>query len=279
MPAYDGNIIIYERFSSLRLGFCHLTVYEIAFKIQRDSPQCLLSARLPELTFASWCNKERDVMEITCENDGPEAARELSESILLVKKELSLKIRRKAISSRSAQLVSQACACGGVSNSTASLIEKHNCLKMDPVFLKRGWAWYRILAFQQSDVKNLFDQLEKLGTLKIVYRRALSDSPVKDTFVISSSTLLGELTKKQSFALLTALYRGYYEIPKRVSTDEIAKSLGLPRTTFEEHLRKAESKAMKALMPLLQFSGSRVPADGSNVKSKVDEPIMLKVKQ
>ncbi len=65
---------------------------------------------------------------------------------------------------------------------------------------------------------------------------------------------MGQLTKKQSYALITALSRGYYEIPKKVSTDEITKSLDLPRTTFEEHLRKAESKVMKALAPLLELA-------------------------
>jgi predicted DNA binding protein len=71
--------------------------------------------------------------------------------------------------------------------------------------------------------------------------------------MISPNSLLGELTKKQSFALITALARGYYEIPKKVSTDKIAASLKLPRTTYEEHLRKAESKVMKAVAPLLEL--------------------------
>lgn len=53
---------------------------------------------------------------------------------------------------------------------------------------------------------------------------------------------------------MTAISRGYYEIPKRVSTEEIARSLNLPRTTYEEHLRKAESKVMKAVEPLLELT-------------------------
>jgi hypothetical protein len=116
----------------------------------------------------------------------------------------------------------------------------------------------------------------KTGSIKIIYRRIVSGSPIKDTFVISASSLLGGLTKKQSIALLTALSSGYYDIPKRVSTEEISKGLGLPRTTFEEHLRKAESKALKAIMPLLQFSGSKVPMNGGNSsKPRLEQQAIL----
>jgi predicted DNA binding protein len=130
---------------------------------------------------------------------------------------------------------------------------------MDPIEVKGVWAWYRILAFQQKDIKNLLEYLEKVGKLRIVSSRALNGTPARDTFVISSSNLLGDLTKKQALATLAALYQGYYDIPKRVPTAEIAKSLGLPRTIFEEHLRKAESKAMKAITSFLQLSGFRQP--------------------
>jgi predicted DNA binding protein len=232
-----------------------LTVYEVAFKIQRDSPTYQVSQRFPELTIATWCNKERDVIELSCDDD-PEDLQELRESIPVLRRALAVKIMRKTVSGRSAQLVTEACSCRGEATSTPSLIERNNCLKIDPVFLRRGSAWYRILAFQQSDIKNLLDQLEKLAPLKIIYRSTLAAKPIKDTFVISASSMLGGLTKKQSIALLMALSRGYYDVPKKISTGEIAKGLGLPRTTFEEHLRKAESKALKAFMPLLQFAGS-----------------------
>jgi predicted DNA binding protein len=80
---------------------------------------------------------------------------------------------------------------------------------------------------------------------------------MRDSLVISTTSLLGGLTEKQASALITALNEGYYRIPKKITTDEIAQRLGIPRTTFEEHLRKAESKVLVALTPYLQLGAER----------------------
>jgi predicted DNA binding protein len=252
-----------------------MAVHEIAFKIQRNSPQCLMSQRFPDLRFTSWCNRERDVIEISSESEGPEVAQDIKDSVQDLKSRIPFKILRRSVSPQSTQLVTT-CTCLANDASTSSLIEKYNCLKMDPILVRRGWAWYRVLAFQQKDIKNLFDHLEKLGTLRIIFRRALDSAPVKDTFIISPDSLLGKLTKKQAFAMLTALYQGYYDIPKKVSTEEIAKTLGLPRTTFEEHLRKAESKALRGMMPFLQLSDTATKTPSNN-KRTLDEEIILKL--
>lgn len=44
-----------------------------------------------------------------------------------------------------------------------------------------------------------------------------------------------------------------------MTTDEIARKLGLPRTTYEEHLRKAECKALNALAPFIRLRSDRRP--------------------
>jgi hypothetical protein len=54
-------------------------------------------------------------------------------------------------------------------------------------------------------------------------------------------------------ALLTAVEHGYYEIPKRVTADELAKRQGQPRSTLEEHIRKAESKVLLAVAPYMML--------------------------
>jgi len=44
-----------------------------------------------------------------------------------------------------------------------------------------------------------------------------------------------------------ALELGYYQVPKKMTTKELARKHKVPRTTFEEHLRKAESKVLLTL--------------------------------
>ena len=182
------------------------------------------------------------------------AFEELQKDLRSLERSLSVKIMRKSFGIRSAQLVTGSCHCNEIRKSVSPAIERHNCLRMEPLLYKHGWEWYRILAFKQRDIKELFEELEGFTNFQIISRRTIEETTVKESFVLSPGSILGQLTKKQSYALITALSRGYYEIPKKVSTDEIAKSLDLPRTTFEEHLRKAESKVMKAIAPLLELA-------------------------
>jgi predicted DNA binding protein len=243
------------------LDLLTLTVYELAYKLQHDCPYNDLTRKLPEITFAHWCNHERDVIEISCEDEDLAAFEGLQKDLRSLERTLSVKITRKSFSARSTQIVTGKCNCNSVRpRSVSPVIEKYNCLKIEPIFYKHGWEWYRILAFRQKDVKELFDELATFTNLQIISRRPLEETAVKESLVLSPRSLLGELTKKQSHALMVAIARGYYEIPKKVSTDEIAKSLDLPRTTYEEHLRKAESKVMKAVAPILELTNFNDPA-------------------
>jgi hypothetical protein len=56
---------------------------------------------------------------------------------------------------------------------------------------------------------------------------------------------------------LAALEYGYYQVPKKATAEEIATEHKVPRTTFEEHLRKAESKILRAMAPCVRMYASR----------------------
>lgn len=50
------------------------------------------------------------------------------------------------------------------------------------------------------------------------------------------------LTEKQREVLLAAYTRGYYDIPRKVNTEALAKRLNLIDSTIVENLRKAEQR-------------------------------------
>jgi predicted DNA binding protein len=243
-----------------------LTMFEITFKLKHDCPYTELSRRLPELNFAHWCNNQKDVLEVSCEDKDLATFEDLQKNIKALEQALSVKIVRRASGSNSAQLVTTSCNCWKIGRSVTPHIEKNNCLAIKPTFYKGGWEWYRILAFRQKDLKILFQELEAFTEFEVLSRRKIINSSVKEAFVISTSSIVGGLTYKQAFALLTAMTRGYYEIPKRTSTEDIANSLHLPRTTYEEHLRKAESKVMKAVAPFLELGSTSI-----HTRSRRDE--------
>jgi predicted DNA binding protein len=62
------------------------------------------------------------------------------------------------------------------------------------------------------------------------------------------------LTAKQIDVLTSALERGYFESPARTSAEEMARLAGLSRSTFMEHLRKAEGKLLANVLPILRMA-------------------------
>lgn len=55
---------------------------------------------------------------------------------------------------------------------------------------------------------------------------------------------LKDLTPQQLKAVNLAIEKGYFEIPKKVNLEELSEQMKLSRTTFLEHLRKAEKKIL-----------------------------------
>jgi hypothetical protein len=53
---------------------------------------------------------------------------------------------------------------------------------------------------------------------------------------------LANLTGRQRQVLITAYSLGYYDVPRKVSSEEVSRHLNMDKSTFVEHLRKAERK-------------------------------------
>lgn len=60
--------------------------------------------------------------------------------------------------------------------------------------------------------------------------------------------LESELSDRQREAIEAALDAGYYEIPREASQDDVAERIGCAPSTAAEHLQKAETKLLKAVL-------------------------------
>jgi len=159
---------------------------------------------------------------------------------------LGAKIIRRSFASSNLQIVLQHCACDKIPPPTLPVIEGHNCLELQPAVYTDGWEWYRVIAFSERDLRHLFKDLDKHCKIEVTSRRSISNESIRDTFLVSTTTLFGSLTAKQSRALIMALDNGYYSMPRRATAGEIAEKLRVPRTSYVDHLRKAENKVLKA---------------------------------
>ena len=48
--------------------------------------------------------------------------------------------------------------------------------------------------------------------------------------------------------LLTAYALGYYDVPRRISSDDVSKQLDVDKSTLVDHLRKAERKLIGGII-------------------------------
>ena len=87
----------------------------------------------------------------------------------------------------------------------------------------------------------------------------LSSPEFEGGFLVPVGGLFQGVTARQRTAMVTAIRRGYYRIPRPVTTAELAHDLGVSREAFEALLRKAENKLLTALFPYLVLPEARPP--------------------
>lgn len=157
---------------------------------------------------------------------------------------------------RNLQLIVKTCRCNKISPNIDDVVAGNSCLQIPPETYHGGWEHYRVVGFRENDYKKLFQELSKLGPVEILEKKVIAEKSLRESFVISTTSVFSELTGKQVNSLLAALEYGYYQIPKKATAEEIAHKHHVPRTTFEEHLRKAESKVLRAIAPYVRMYAS-----------------------
>jgi hypothetical protein len=91
----------------------------------------------------------------------------------------------------------------------------------------------------EEQVKNFMEKIDELGIrYRVVLLADANFSPISP---------LNRLTEKQREVLVAAYKLGYYEIPRKITSEELAKKLGIVDSTLVEHLRKAEQRLMTQL--------------------------------
>ncbi|MCW4017243.1 MAG: helix-turn-helix domain-containing protein [Candidatus Bathyarchaeota archaeon] len=81
--------------------------------------------------------------------------------------------------------------------------------------------------------------LEKLNQKGIRYKVVLL---AEADFSLNSP--LNQLTEKQRKILIAAYKHGYYDVPRKINSQQLAQKLGVVDSTLVEHLRKAEHRLL-----------------------------------
>ncbi len=220
-----------------------MTLWEAALKASYDYPFVHLSRTVPETPISMWCLWDRELLQVPSRD--PEVLRRVEAGLRKTGHLID-----RWVDARASRLFLLECTCSRY-NSLWNIIEAHQCWDDPPVVYRDGWANFRVMSFEADHLKELYDDFRKQGSAELVRKRELSLAVLPTS--VWTQALFEKLTAKQAESLLTAHRFGYYSSPRQVKTEQIAASLGIGRTTYEEHLRKAENRVISALIPYLEL--------------------------
>lgn len=220
-----------------------MSLWEISFRVQYDYPFIRMSGKQPSIPISMWCIWNRELLQVPTRDPA---------ILEWFEKEIAKTgyVIEKWADAEDARVFLLKCTCGKL-DSHWNIIEGLECLEVPPVVYQDGWAHLRVISFDESRTREMFRAFNDRGPTELIKKRELPLTVLPSTVWINS--LFGDMTAKQMDALLKAHRYGYYATPRDITTESIAKSLGISRSTYEEHLRKAENRIMNALVPYLQI--------------------------
>jgi predicted DNA binding protein len=226
-------------------------MYQLTLKLDHDNSFSNISKKFPQITLSRWCNLEVDILEAESPHSGSiDNFQSVLESELQQMSASLIHIHRYSESALEA-VVRYKCSIG---NSSIAIVEASNCIPIMPITYREGYEYVRLLAFDKENRKAVLDNLSSVTKLTVESSGQVESHAARSAMTISVNDFLGSLTSKQLLALIEAIEDGYYATPKHATVEELAARLGTPRSTFEEHLRKAEIKVMRTLRPYVRIA-------------------------
>jgi predicted DNA binding protein len=225
-------------------------MFDVSLRLDHALPFSNLSKIFPAANIQRWCNLEVDILEI--ESTKEDNARIEATLRQMVKSLGARLIRINRYSSKALEAV-VGCKCA-VDNSSVAMIEWAGCIPMMPVSYKGGLEYCRLLAFTKDSLNGAIERLSKMSKLEIQSKSVVARDSARSAITVPVDEFLGSLTRRQLGAFMAAMQMGYYNLPKRTTIEEVASRQGMKRSTYEEHLRKAELKILQAVRPYARLA-------------------------
>ena len=245
-----------------------MALFDVALKITYSQPSPRshffigLTQKFQSASVFIWCNRENDVIEVVVRN--PEEYPFVVEEI----RAIHIKdVMEEITDERRLYLNVHTCHCMK-ENTIVRHIGELNILNIFPNMIENGWAYHRLIVFRHKDLEELLKRFDKWGWHYKILRKAPFDGFVSSSLTMSADALFSGLTEKQMEAILAAHRYGYYNLPRAADVKEIAAKQEVPRTTFQEHLMKAENKLVSALIPNIKLYYHASPDRKKNLRIK-----------
>jgi len=234
-----------------------MSLYEASFRVKHECPYREISERYPDLTIREWYLDDCQVIEITAPGSPTDD--------LLDEIDRLGTILHESIDDAGLHVVTQSCLCS-LEDSIIERFEAHNCLYQPPTIHRQGWEHYSVIAFDESDIRALLHELEADRDIEVLSKTAITEQRIPHSMLAPVDQLFEDVTERQMAALRLALESGYYEQPRKTSLRDLADQTAVARSTYEEHLRKAENKLLTNAGQFLRLVTATSTADPLEVE-------------
>ncbi|PSQ13305.1 transcriptional regulator [Halobacteriales archaeon QS_7_68_65] len=212
-------------------------MYEATFRIEGDGAYAAATAGT-DAAVELWCNDHCDLLYVTEDaTDGilAHVRERVGVQDLLRRPDELVIVTGECLQRREGDLIE-------------SYLARHDCLLLPPLRYAGGAKSCRVLALDPANLTACYRDLIDDGFSVSVERKREIETVTHDAPLLTLDGVLPDLSARQRETFGVAYDRGYYEIPREVTTAEIADAVGVERRTAEEHLRRAENKLVAALI-------------------------------
>ncbi len=160
-------------------------------------------------------------------------------------------------------------------------IAKTGSAPLEPTLTADGKDTVAVLVPDENALRALASTMKDNFEYKLKWRKNLGGGNEKDgaplqmfdaADFMKMRVATESLSEKQREAFLLATKRGYWNSPKRVDIEELARESGVNEATFSEHLRKAEAKVMPFLAEVLGKSAGATKNKNAKKEDATNQP-------
>lgn len=214
-------------------------MHEAVFQLNHHSVYANATKRA-DVNLRMWCGRHADLLYFT--------GRDVREALEMVEKEVPL---AEVIEDEGELVaVTEGCLLSHQDDLLEKHLEEHNCLTFYPVKYSDGDLFARVFSLERGNLSAFFHSVGTEYNVDVVSISEIEAIGHYPALMFNSD--MPDFSKRQREAITRAFEMGYYQIPRETTTEEIAGKLEINRRTLEEHLRRAEKKAVESLLKMNQ---------------------------
>ncbi len=235
-----------------------MAILDTHLRVQHPCPYCDFSGEHPETEIALWCGTWSDVFQVT--------AREPAH-LRAVLREMRERFRTRDVAAdgRSAIAMTRETRWDDPPAVTR-IADACGVVVLPPIVYLGGWETYRVVSTGSAPLRRFLARVLRIGKVELLSNRHREGLDAFRDLGTVPVHLFEGLTDRQVHALVSAVEGGLFDVPATGELAGVARREGLSRSTFGEHLRKAQTRIVRNSYPLLKLrdggadDGGRTPA-------------------